>query len=102
RSDVPRQADVVGTERYLYVISRSRETRSLVLRASDGKVLEQQGAFAMVPRAVASVGDRLLTVISEEPFRLFDLRIGGRAVVTLYDPTNGNTVWAHSYPPDAL
>src|SRR5690606_4391920 len=33
RSDVPRQADVVGTERYLYVISRSRETRSLVLRA---------------------------------------------------------------------
>lgn len=102
RNDLPHEAIVVGTDNILYVLPGDR-TRRTAYRAIDGQAVPLGKAEELLPLAVGFIGDRLLTVAAEEPpFRLFDLPIGRRSVVSLQDPQTGSAAWSRAYPADTL
>ncbi|HEX6987336.1 MAG TPA: PQQ-binding-like beta-propeller repeat protein, partial [Planctomycetaceae bacterium] len=102
RDDLPRGATIVGTESVLYVVPREG-SRRMALRAVDGRAVPLGQSGKWLPHAVGAVGDRLVTVVAEEPpFRLFDLPLGRRSVVSLRDPQTGDILWSRAYPSDAL
>jgi hypothetical protein len=102
RDDLPRAATVVGTDSTVYILPREG-SRRMALRAIDGEPAPIGQAGKWLPHAVAAVGDRLLTVVAEEPpFRLFNLPIGRRSVVSLRDPLTGEAAWTRSFPADTL
>ncbi|MGC1272767.1 MAG: PQQ-binding-like beta-propeller repeat protein [Planctomycetaceae bacterium] len=102
RNDLPHEAIVIGTENILYVLPQDAIRRA-AYRAIDGQSVPLGKAGELLPLAVGFVGDRLLTVTAEEPpFRLFDLPIGRRSVVSLQDPQTGSAVWTRAYPADTL
>ena len=101
RSDVPKSVDVIGTDRFIYLLPRGSGSPT-ILRAVDGDVLKFPSAGKQMRQAVATVGDQLLLMSVEESFRFFDLRFGGRTIVSLFDPASGRTAWSTSFPPEAL
>jgi len=80
RRDLPRDAEVFGDHEYLFVV-RPGETTATVLRASDGKLLDQRE----VPlEREKTFGRRVLVWRAEE----------GKRVLEMVDPWEDRKLWA--------
>ncbi len=102
RNDLPREATIVGTDSHLFILAREVGRRT-AYRAIDGRAVSVGQAAEILPQAVAVLGNRVLTVVAEDPpIRVFNLPIGRRTVVSLKEPRTGKATWTRAFPAETL
>lgn len=101
REGVPSEVDIIGTDRRLYLLPRG-DGRQIVLRSSDGSEVKEAGQLAHLSRAIATIGEKMVTLQTEPSFQFLEFQVGGGASLSCSSSSDSRPDWSYQFPKDAL